>query len=86
MKPEERLVVKRSFDLMFRSGLNFSQAIAKIRQEYPTGLGAEFADFVDKSGRGICRLRQYQRELIRLGEKLPALLAAQRGEGNGIPE
>ena len=56
LKPEERLVVKRSFDLMFRSGLNFSQAIAKIRQEYPTGLGAEFADFVDKSGRGICRL------------------------------
>lgn len=55
--PADRLVVKRAFGLLYRSGLNVSQAVARIRADMPDGFGREFADFVDGSKRGICALR-----------------------------
>lgn len=54
LAPEERLAVKRAFALLYRSGLNVSQAIEAIRKESASGPAREFAEFLDASTRGIC--------------------------------
>jgi len=53
---DERLAVKRVFNLLYRSGLNVTQALERIRREYPEGAGRQIGDFVEQSRRGICRL------------------------------
>lgn len=50
-----RLAVKRAFQTLYKSGLNVSQATAKIRAESPSGAVLEFCEFVEQSKRGICR-------------------------------
>lgn len=55
--PEDRLAIKRAFDILYRSGLNVSQAIERIRKESPAGLVQEFCAFIEASQRGICRCR-----------------------------
>ncbi len=53
----ERLELKRAFDLLYRSGLNVSQALAKSRESEWNGVARTFFDFVagaDK--RGVCGL------------------------------
>jgi UDP-N-acetylglucosamine acyltransferase len=60
LSTEERMGVKRVFGLLYRSGLNVTQAMSRIRDEYPTGVGQLFADFVEQSHRGICRLSTVQ--------------------------
>ena len=51
----DRLAIKRAFHTLYQSGLNVSQATAKIRAESPSGPTMEFCEFVEQSKRGICR-------------------------------
>ncbi len=53
---EERQAVKRAFAILYQSGLNVSQAVARLKQE-PSGPAREFTDFIESSRRGICRGR-----------------------------
>jgi len=52
--PAQRQEIKRAFTLVFRSGLNVTQAVKKIRDEIAGGPALEMADFIDASTRGIC--------------------------------
>lgn len=51
----ERQAIKKAFHLLYRSGLNVSQAVQRIKQECPPGLAQEFRAFIESSQRGICR-------------------------------
>ena len=53
---EDWLDIKRAFRIIYRSGLNVSQAVAGIRQEFTSGPALEFCEFIESSKRGICRL------------------------------
>ncbi|MBU4200668.1 MAG: acyl-ACP--UDP-N-acetylglucosamine O-acyltransferase [Verrucomicrobia bacterium] len=54
---EDRLAIKRAFAILYRSGLNVSQAVERMKREYPSGLAQEFCVFIEASKRGICRCR-----------------------------
>lgn len=56
--PEDRKAVKRAFDLLYRSGLNFRDVPARIRAEFASGPALEIADFIGASKRGICPFRE----------------------------
>lgn len=51
----ERLALKQAFQILYRSNLNVSQAVAKIRSEIAAPQVVEFCDFIETSKRGICR-------------------------------
>ena len=51
----QRAQIKQAFGLLYRSGLNVSQAKARLRAETGNPFAAEFADFLDHAQRGICR-------------------------------
>ena len=51
----ERQSIKEAFALLYRSGLNVSQAVERIRAAVPAGPALELAEFVAHSQRGICR-------------------------------
>jgi len=53
---EQRAEIKRAFNTLYRSEMNFSEAAAEIRRRFPTGPGLELAEFVEGSERGICPL------------------------------
>lgn len=55
MTAADRLAVKRAFNILYRSGLNVTQALARLKQEFASGPAAAFAAFVETSRRGICR-------------------------------
>jgi UDP-N-acetylglucosamine acyltransferase len=55
MGPADRKAVKAAFQILFRSGLNTSAAVARIQAEFASGPGRELGDFVAASKRGICR-------------------------------
>jgi len=46
--------IKAAFKLLFNSGLNVSQALERIKSNYPSGPASEFSTFIEKSERGIC--------------------------------
>jgi UDP-N-acetylglucosamine acyltransferase len=52
--PADRSDVKAAFKTLYRSGLNVSQARERIGEQFPSGPGREFYDFVLASERGIC--------------------------------
>jgi len=54
MGPEERKQVKAAFDVLYRSGLNITQAIERMKKEFPEGPAAEMWQFAEQSKRGIC--------------------------------
>lgn len=54
--PEHRKQIKRAFELLYRSGLNFRDVPAAIRAEISDGPALEMADFVAASKRGVCPL------------------------------
>jgi UDP-N-acetylglucosamine acyltransferase len=55
----ERLEIKRAFDLIYRSGRNFSQALAAAQAEIWTGPAERFISFIAAHGKkGVCPLRQ----------------------------
>ena len=51
----KRAQIKLAFNLVYRSGLNASQAKERLRAETGNPFAAEFADFLDHAKRGICR-------------------------------
>ncbi|MDD5678172.1 MAG: acyl-ACP--UDP-N-acetylglucosamine O-acyltransferase [Kiritimatiellae bacterium] len=51
----ERQAIKKAFHTLFQSGLNVSQATAKIRAESSSAPVLEFCEFIEQSKRGICR-------------------------------
>ncbi len=55
--PQEKIeALKRIFKILFRSNLNTSQAIIKIRDEFKNSEEAEYIiSFIENSERGICK-------------------------------
>lgn len=51
----DRLAIKRAFSILYLSGLNVSQAVERLKREYPSGPAGEFAGFIETSQRGLCR-------------------------------
>ena len=58
LAPDARKQIKAAFDLLYRSGLNVSQALEQMRKEFPDGPAAELWRFVEASKRGICAFRE----------------------------
>ena len=54
MTPAEREDVKRAFGLLYRSGLNVTQAVAEMRKSFAGGPALEFCAFAEQSKRGLC--------------------------------
>lgn len=50
----ERTEVKNAFQLLYRSGSNTREAVARIQADSPDGPARELADFAAVSKRGIC--------------------------------
>jgi UDP-N-acetylglucosamine acyltransferase len=57
--PEERMQVKKAFKLLYRSGLNVSQAVAEIERAFPAGPAREMTAFIQASKRGICAAMEH---------------------------
>ena len=56
IKPDERKQIKSAFAVLFRSGLNTSQAMERIENEFPTGPASAFSAFLERSNRGLCAM------------------------------
>ena len=52
--PEERQAIRRAFKILYRSGLNVSQALERIQKEFTQPAVQEFCAFIEASKRGIC--------------------------------
>jgi len=48
-------VLKKAYQILYRSGLKLEDALAKIESEIPTPETLHLAAFVRRSKRGICR-------------------------------
>jgi len=55
LPPETRMEIRRAFRLLFRSGLNVSQALEKAAESEWTPESLALFDFVKTSKRGVCR-------------------------------
>ena len=53
--PPQRAQVKQAFHLLYRSGLNTSQAREQLAADPANPFAAEFAEFLSHAKRGICR-------------------------------
>jgi len=62
LKPDQRKEIKSAFSILFRSGLNTSQAMEKIETEFPDGPASEFAAFLKRSNRGLCAISKNRDE------------------------
>jgi UDP-N-acetylglucosamine acyltransferase len=62
LTPDERKAVKAAFKLLYRSGLNVSQALEKMKEQFTSGPAAEFVQFIEESKRGICASRAQAEE------------------------
>ena len=51
----QRAQIKRAFHVLYRSGLNVSQAKERLRADTDNPFATEFAAFIDNAKRGICR-------------------------------
>ena len=51
----QRAQIKQVFGLVYRSGLNTTQAKERLRADAANPYAAEFADFLEHAKRGICR-------------------------------
>jgi UDP-N-acetylglucosamine acyltransferase len=58
LSPAERVQVKRAFTLLYRSRLNVSQALERMRQEFTDSPAMEIVEFASASRRGICSMRE----------------------------
>ena len=53
---EERQAIRKAFHIVYQSGLNVSQAVERMREEFPAdGAAASFREFIATSKRGIAR-------------------------------
>ena len=55
MTPEERRSITSAFRILYRSGLNTTQALDRLRTQCAGDLVAEMISFIEQSKRGICR-------------------------------
>lgn len=51
----QRAQIKQAFHILYRSGLNTTQAAERLRAETDNPFAAEYADFLAQAKRGICR-------------------------------
>ena len=58
MKAAERKQVKEAFRILYRQGLQLSDAIARIRDSFDEGPALEMAEFADQSKHGIVPIRE----------------------------
>ena len=56
----DRLIIKRIFSVLFRSELNITQAVEKIKQEEQSPFAKEICEFIESSKRGICSFKADQ--------------------------
>jgi UDP-N-acetylglucosamine acyltransferase len=54
-KHSDIAVLKKAYQILYRSGLKLSDALARIEQEIPTPETRHLVEFVRRSERGICR-------------------------------
>ncbi len=53
---EERMILKKAFKIIFRSGLALKSAISKLEEDFPASPAlTTLIEFLQKSERGICR-------------------------------
>ena len=62
LSPEEREEIKRAFKILYKSGLNVSQSVEKIRETFTSGPALEFCAFIEESKRGICGFGEFEAE------------------------
>lgn len=55
--PEERQAIRQAIKVLYRSGLNVSQAVERIKKEFPQPAVQEICAFIDASKRGICTMK-----------------------------
>lgn len=53
--PAQRRSVRECFDILYRQGLNVSQAVEQLKARQNDAIAAEFVAFIDASKRGICK-------------------------------
>ena len=61
--PEERQAIRGAIKLLYRSGLNVSQALERIKREYSHPAVQEICAFIEASKRGICAMREEAEEV-----------------------
>ena len=54
-KASDAAVLKKAYQILYRSGLKLAEALARIESEIPTPETLHLVEFVRKSKRGICR-------------------------------
>ena len=54
LSPDERKEIKEAFKILYRSGLNVSEARDRIRKALTSAPALEIAEFIERSSRGIC--------------------------------
>jgi UDP-N-acetylglucosamine acyltransferase len=52
--PADRVAIKQAFTLLYRSGLNVTQAVERIKAAFASGPALELCAFAEASHRGIC--------------------------------
>jgi UDP-N-acetylglucosamine acyltransferase len=52
---EERRQIKEAFKILYLSDLNVTQALDRLKAAFPVGPASQFAAFLERSDRGICR-------------------------------
>ncbi len=62
IQPPQRKEIKAAFKLLYRSGLNVSQALEELKKNFTRGPAAEFAAFIAKSKRGLCAMHEEHRQ------------------------
>ena len=54
LSPADRLAVRQAFKLLYRSGWNVSQALERLKSEFPEGPVRVMWEFIEASKRGLC--------------------------------
>jgi UDP-N-acetylglucosamine acyltransferase len=60
--PEERQAIRSTIKILYRSGLNVSQALERIKKEFTQPAVQEICAFVEASKRGICTMHAEDEE------------------------
>ena len=60
--PEDRQAIRGAIKVLYRSGLNVSQALERIKKEFPQPAVQEICAFIEASKRGICTMRDEAEE------------------------
>lgn len=58
ISPKERQIIKQVFHVLYKSGLNVTQAVTRIRQEHTSKFALEICSFIEGSERGICKFEK----------------------------